>query len=206
MQKRAANARHAISCAKNIKILDSFVAQCDSRQTPSGRISSDIFKMPRPGGTMSSSERRIAPRKIFSIPIRIRPLIAESLSVAAGSTISRNVTSNNVAADGSVAVTQMSTAPAGSRPARVLDMQEGETVNLSERGIYFKTAQKVKIGQAMELYFTLPRELTGRSPEPVRCSARVVRVEQYSDERGWTGVGASVEQFEPLQRFRTWDN
>jgi hypothetical protein len=155
---------------------------------------------------MSSSERRIAPRKIFSIPIRIRPLIAESLSVAAGSTVSRNVTSSNVAAGVSAAVTQMSPAPAGSRPGRVLDMQEGETVNLSERGIYFKTAQKVKIGQAMELYFTLPRELTGRSPEPVRCSARVVHVEQYSDERGWTGVGASVEQFEPLQRFRTWDN
>src|ERR1700746_1109122 len=48
-------------------------------------------KMPRTGGTMSSSERRIAPRKIFSIPVRIRPLIAESLSVAAGSTVSRNV-------------------------------------------------------------------------------------------------------------------
>jgi hypothetical protein len=163
-------------------------------------------KIPRPGGTMSSSERRIAPRKIFSIPVRIRPLVAESLSVAAGSTVSRNVTSSNVVAGVSVAVTQMSPAPAGSRPARVLDMQEGETVNLSERGIYFKTAQKVKIGQAMELYFTLPRELTGRSPEPVRCSARVVHLEQHADERGWTGVGASVEQFEPLQRFRTWDN
>jgi hypothetical protein len=30
---------------------------------------------------MSSNERRIAPRKIFSIPIRIRPLASESLSV-----------------------------------------------------------------------------------------------------------------------------
>ena len=155
---------------------------------------------------MSNSERRIAPRKVFSIPIRIRPLISESLSVAAGSTASRNITSNNVAADASVAVSQMSPAPVGSRPARVLDKQEGETVNLSERGIYFKTAHKVRIGQALELYFTLPRELTGRSPEPVRCSARVVHVEQHTDERGWTGVGASVEQFEPLQRFRTWDN
>lgn len=47
---------------------------------------------------MSSSERRIAPRKIFSIPIRIRPLIAESLSVAAGSTVSRNVVTTSHAA------------------------------------------------------------------------------------------------------------
>ena len=156
---------------------------------------------------MSSKERRIAPRKIFSIPIRIRPLASESLSVAVGSTVSRNAaTSSYSAGPVSPASSLMNSAVATSKPVRVLDMQEGETVNLSERGIYFKTAQKVKIGQAMEIYFTLPRELTGRSPEPVRCSARVVHVEQYSDERGWTGVGASVEQFEPLQRFRTWDN
>jgi hypothetical protein len=157
---------------------------------------------------MSSSERRIAPRKIFSIPIRIRPLVSESLSVTAASTVSRNAVTISHAAASGVATpsSQMSSAVATSRPARVIDMQEGETVNLSERGIYFKTAQKVKIGQAMELYFTLPRELTGRSPEPVRCSARVVHVEQYADERGWTGVGACVEQFEPLQRFRNWDN
>ncbi|MGB9243205.1 MAG: PilZ domain-containing protein [Candidatus Acidiferrales bacterium] len=156
---------------------------------------------------MSSSERRIAPRKIFSIPIRIRPLAVESLSVAAGSTILKNAApSSRAPAPASPASSLMNSAVSTSKPVRVLDMQEGETVNLSERGIYFKTAQKVRIGQAMEIYFTLPRELTGRSPEPVRCSARVVHVEQYSDERGWTGVGASVEQFEPLQRFRTWDN
>jgi hypothetical protein len=156
---------------------------------------------------MSSNERRIAPRKIFSIPIRIRPLASESLSVAAGSTVMKSTTTSSYAVPGGPAASsQMHSAVTTSKPVRVIDMQEGETVNLSERGIYFKTAQKVKIGQAMELYFTLPRELTGRSPEPVRCSARVVHVEQYSDERGWTGVGASVEQFEPLQRFRTWDN
>ncbi|HEY2109652.1 MAG TPA: PilZ domain-containing protein [Candidatus Acidoferrales bacterium] len=156
---------------------------------------------------MSSDERRIAPRKIFSIPIRIRPLASESLSVAAGSTVLKSPTTSSYAVPGgSAASSLMQSAVTTSKPVRVVDMHEGETVNLSERGIYFKTAQKVKIGEAMELYFTLRRELTGRSPEPVRCSARVVHVEQYSDERGWTGVGASVEQFEPLQRFRTWDN
>ena len=150
---------------------------------------------------MSSNERRIASRKSFSIPIRIRPLASEAVSVAAGPTVSRSATT------GSHATTSPITGSTGTaKPVPVVDMQEGETVNLSERGIYFKTAQKVKIGQAMELYFTLPRELTGRSPESVRCSARVVHVEQQSDERGWTGVGACVERFEPLQRFRNWDN
>jgi hypothetical protein len=125
---------------------------------------------------------------------------ASSTHPTSGSSSSQATTTNRATSG------PIGSSVATAKPARVLDMQEGETVNLSERGIYFKTAQKVKIGQAMELYFTLPRELTGRSPEPVRCSARVVHVEQYSDERGWTGVGASVERFEPLQRFRNWDN
>jgi hypothetical protein len=54
-------------------------------------------------------------------------------------------------------------------PVKVVDMLDGETVNLSERGVYFKSAQKVKIGQSVELYFTIPGELTGRSPEPVNA-------------------------------------
>ena len=150
---------------------------------------------------MSSNERRIASRKSFSIPIRIRPLASETVSVAAGPTVSKSAMTSSHATTGPI-----SSGAGTAKPVPVVDMQEGETVNLSERGIYFKTAQKVKIGQAMELYFTLPRELTGRNPESVRCTARVVHVEQQSDERGWTGVGACVERFEPLQRFRNWDN
>jgi hypothetical protein len=150
---------------------------------------------------MSSNERRIASRKSFSIPIRICPPASEAASVAAGAAVSRNALTGSHATTGPI-----SSGAGTAKPVPVVDMQDGETVNLSERGIYFKTGQKVKIGQAMELYFTLPRELTGRNPESVRCTARVVHVEQQSDERGWTGVGACVERFEPLQRFRNWDN
>jgi hypothetical protein len=72
---------------------------------------------------MSSSERRIAPRKIFSIPIRIRPLASESLSVAVGSTVSRNVTpSTYSAAPISPASSLMNSAVSTSKPVRVLDM------------------------------------------------------------------------------------
>ena len=111
---------------------------------------------------MSSSERRIAPRKIFSIPIRIRPLASESLSVAAGSTILKNAaTSSYSAAPASPASSLMNSAVSTSKPVRVLDMQEGETVNLSERGIYFKTAQKVRIGQAMETLFHATARIDG---------------------------------------------
>jgi hypothetical protein len=56
------------------------------------------------------------------------------------------------------------------------------------------------------MYLTLPRELTGRSAEEVRCSARVVHVESRVDQLGMRGVGAAVERFEPLVAARNWGN
>jgi hypothetical protein len=58
----------------------------------------------------------------------------------------------------------------------------------------------------VEMYFTLPRELTGRRPEEVRCNARVVHIEGNADALGMTAVGAEVERFEPLNMQRSWEN
>ena len=146
---------------------------------------------------MSSNERRIAPRKDFTIPVRFH--------ARANETASATLRAAAPARAGYAANRAMAAVTPG-KPTRVLDMQEGVTVNLSERGIYFKSAHKVTLGRSVELYFTLPSELTGRNPEAVRCSARVVHVEPHADERGLIGAGAEVERFESLQRFRTWDN
>lgn len=84
---------------------------------------------------------------------------------------------------------------------------EGETINLSERGIYFKSSHSLDVGEPIELFLTLPTELTGRSPEDVRCHARVVHVDQGVDAYGRTGIGAAIERFEPANRWRSsWDN
>lgn len=82
---------------------------------------------------------------------------------------------------------------------------EGQSVNLSERGIYFTSPHKMTVGQPIEMYFTIPRELTGRMSEQVRCSARVVHVEYQADQYGMLGVGAAVDRFEPLPT-RDWGN
>ena len=65
--------------------------------------------------------------------------------------------------------------------------------------------QKVSVGEPLEMYFTIPRELTGRSAEQVRCSARVVHVQSHADQ-GMVGVGAAVERFEPMSSARDWGN
>jgi PilZ domain len=129
---------------------------------------------------MGSKERRIAPRKECSVPLRFR-------------------------------VTTASDQPASERvgwlSARTLfGTIEGESVNLSERGIFFRSRQRVNVGEPLEMYFTIPRELTGRMSEQVRCSARVVHVESHPDKQGFVGVGAAVERFEPLSTTRDWGN
>jgi hypothetical protein len=135
---------------------------------------------------MSGSERRGAPRKGCAVPLRFR-VVSDEHSGQAESL-----------APGFAARPMES----GANGAGC----EGEAFNLSERGVYFRARERVNVGERLEMYFTLPRELTGRAPEQIRCSARVVHVEESPDHRGTTGIGAFVERFEPMTQRRNWSN
>ena len=140
---------------------------------------------------MSNKERRIAPRKNCAIPIHFRSFTREYVP-ATGGVAAYNGGSKEVRA---------SRAQMGYQETIV-----GGTFNLSERGIGFKSPLKFSVGETVEMYFTLPRELTGRRPEEVRCNARVVHIENKADALGMTAVGAEVERFEPLNVQRSWEN
>jgi len=137
---------------------------------------------------MSEHERRVAPRKSYAIPVRY------------------NVVSEQYAM---VGVARAATVPARAN-ARILTTiplpQQGEIVNLSERGIGFKTRQNLSVGETVEIFFTLPTALTGRAPEDVRCNARVVRVDENADARGMIAIGAAIDRFERTSVARNWDN
>ena len=77
-------------------------------------------------------------------------------------------------------------------------MQTGETMNVSEHGVFFTARQPVQVGEALEMLFVIPRELTGRNPEEVRCSGRVVHVHPGIGRNGHTGIGVQIESFEPV--------
>jgi hypothetical protein len=89
---------------------------------------------------------------------------------------------------------------------RNLVSHEGEVLNLSENGVYFTSRAKLSVGAPLEMHLTLPRELTGRNPEQVRCSARVVHVEDRSDLNGIAGIGAIVDRFEAVAAAHDWSN
>lgn len=132
--------------------------------------------------TMSSRERRISPRKDCVVPLRFR-VVSNAQSAAATQGIA-------------------------SEPLRRVPIAgtfEGQSVNLSERGIYFTSPERMTVGQPIEMFFTIPRELTGRTSEQVRCSARVVHVQDHADQHGRMGVGAAVDRFESIPT-RDWGN
>lgn len=133
---------------------------------------------------MSGSERRNSPRKICTMPVRFR--------------VNWNGNSEHAAKLEAARESQIQ-----SSAARMEFV--GKALNLSERGVYFTCREKLSIGQALEMYFTLPSELTGRAPENVRCSARVVHVDE-DGQAGLRGIGACVEQFEPVAGARNWSN
>lgn len=141
---------------------------------------------------MSKNERRAAPRKACTIPIRFRSFTSNEFAPA----------TVGVAASGGSA----KAAGPASRRASTQETIIGETVNISERGIGFKSPLQFSVGESVEVFFTLPRELTGRRPEEVRCDARIVHVEMQPDAVGMTGVGAAVERFEPLNNGHSWAN
>jgi PilZ domain len=138
----------------------------------------------------SGRERRVSPRKDCIVPIRFRllPTLATAGRFSAAVDAEERLESPY------------------SRRSNLLSAVSGETVNLSERGVYFRSRHSVSVGQPIEMFLTLPRELTGRSPEEVCCSALVVRVEDHADQQGFTGVGAYIERFDPVNVSRNWAN
>lgn len=133
---------------------------------------------------MPSDERRFAPRKSCAIPLRFRVLREEFA-------LSRDA--NNGEAAQHTRTTAVAEPPL-----------EGVTINLSEHGICFFSREKIRVGDPVEVFFRLPRELTGRSAEDVRCKARIVHVKPIANET--IKVGATIESFETLDTSSRWDN
>jgi hypothetical protein len=137
---------------------------------------------------MTGRERRLSPRKVCAVPLRF------------GSRANGNAAQVRDVPDDDEAQTQETK---GSPHTAAF---EGQVLNLSERGIYFLTTERLGVGEPLEMFFTLPRDLTGRGPEAVHCSVRVVHVEECSDQGGLMGIGAVVERFEPAIAPRDWSN
>ncbi len=84
--------------------------------------------------------------------------------------------------------------PVGGKGSELLP---AESVNFSERGIFFTTPQPLRVGTLLEVFLTIPSERGGATPAEAHCTARVVHVKPNVGPSGQTGVGACIERFDP---------
>ena len=79
--------------------------------------------------------------------------------------------------------------------------QAAESINLSQRGMCVSTSYPLAIGTMLEVFLTMPKELTGKAASEVRCTARVVHVRRATLSSK-TEVGLRVERYEPAAQVR----
>jgi hypothetical protein len=73
--------------------------------------------------------------------------------------------------------------------------KDGETRDVSFRGLYFTIEASVETGSSIEFILTLPQQITLAGDVHIRCYARVLRVETNNGRRG---VAARIERYEFL--------
>jgi hypothetical protein len=73
--------------------------------------------------------------------------------------------------------------------------RQGQTRDVSFRGLYFLIEADFAPGSPIELILTLPREITMAGDVHIRCFAEIVRVEPHSGRRG---VAARIDRYEFL--------
>jgi PilZ domain len=76
----------------------------------------------------------------------------------------------------------------------------GKTGNISTRGVYFTTGNRLSAGTQLDLTMTLSAKVTGGSQVFIRAVGQVVRVDQRFDNGGrLVGVAAVIEQHEIIR-------
>jgi hypothetical protein len=72
---------------------------------------------------------------------------------------------------------------------------QGETRDVSFRGLYFISSSNFEVGSKIDFVLTLPKEITLATDVQIRCSGLVVRVEPHSEQ---AGIAARIEKYEFL--------
>lgn len=80
--------------------------------------------------------------------------------------------------------------------------QSAESVNVSKHGLCFSTTYPLQVGEKVEIFLRMPRELSEDLVQ-VRWRARVVHVWPEASP-GKAGVGVRVEQHQPMAPSEGW--
>ena len=78
--------------------------------------------------------------------------------------------------------------------------QNGQTRDISTRGVYFVIDQDLQAGSELDITLTLPAEVTNSSEVFVRATGKVVRVERRGEDGELQmGVAAVIERYDIIR-------
>lgn len=78
--------------------------------------------------------------------------------------------------------------------------QNGQTRDISTRGLYFVIDQDLQAGSELDITLTLPAEVTNSSEVFVRASGKVVRIERRGEDGEMRmGVAAVIERYDIIR-------
>lgn len=77
-----------------------------------------------------------------------------------------------------------------------LPEERAESMNLSQRGIFFASSSRLAEGEVVEILLKMPEEITGQPTTEWRCTGQVVRVEPDDSLKGRFGVGVQFYCYE----------
>ncbi|MGH9775391.1 MAG: PilZ domain-containing protein [Candidatus Acidiferrales bacterium] len=78
--------------------------------------------------------------------------------------------------------------------------QNGQTRDISTRGVYFMVAREITPGTELDFTLTLPAEITRGTEVFVRAHGRVVRVDKRGEEAQESiGVAAVIERYDIIR-------
>ena len=85
-------------------------------------------------------------------------------------------------------------------PMRVLPRErhqnelQGQTRDVSYRGLYFLADAKFEPGSEIDFVLTLPQQVSANGDVSIRCQGEIVRVEPT--ENGRVGIAAKINRYE----------
>lgn len=75
--------------------------------------------------------------------------------------------------------------------------QNGQTRDISTRGVYFVTGKELDAGQELDFTLTLPAAVTRGTEVFVRAHGRVIRIDRKRDDvRDFVGIAAVIERYD----------
>jgi PilZ domain len=79
-----------------------------------------------------------------------------------------------------------------------LPQQSVESSDISARGLYFSTDAPLEVGTRVEMFLSMPEEISGKDSPLWRCTGRIVRLQPAVPVERKAGNGVEIQYYDVI--------